>query len=215
MSYHKFPITKHEHDSPFKIGEEYLEFMDAIGTNNPIMAVQELSDLYGAIETQATRLGVTMDNLKKMSDLTRQVFVSGARVNKPILETITSQALKVGFLDHMAIAFMPNNFIYFFNAEATMYNEDPIPNMSFLVELIQGEVSIGTEGNGQLHELTSKDPIFLMSNISNEVEYYLGKNSIFKVHYFDGYPSLDEVEENPRALEIIKNVCEKRDVPEE
>lgn len=210
MSYHKIKITKHDHDSPFKIGEEYLEFLDSIGTNNPIMAIQELSDLYGCVELQAKKLGVTMDNLKKMSDLTREVFLSGGRVNKSILEIVTEQALKIGFLDQMAVAFMPNNFVYFFNAEATMYNEDPIPNVSFLVELIKGDVRIGIHGDGRLQELTSKDPIFLMSNITNEVEYYLGQNSIFKVHYFEGYPLLDEFEQNPKALEIIKEICESK-----
>lgn len=39
MSYREMKILKHEHKSPFKIGEEYLEFLDAIGTNIPIMAI--------------------------------------------------------------------------------------------------------------------------------------------------------------------------------
>ena len=52
MSYHKLKIHKHAVGSPYKIQEEFLEYIDAIATGNNVMAVQELSDLYGCIENE-------------------------------------------------------------------------------------------------------------------------------------------------------------------
>lgn len=81
MGYHNIIIMKHDHDSPFKIFEEFKEFIDSLASNNKLMAMQELSDLYGAIETQANLLNVTMSDLKTMSDVTKKVFKTGYRVS--------------------------------------------------------------------------------------------------------------------------------------
>lgn len=215
MSYHKIKITKHEHDSPFKIGEEYLEFLDSIGTNNPIMAIQELSDLYGCIELQAKKLGVTMDNLKKMSDLTREVFLSGSRNNTSLYESITSQSIKIGLLDDIAVAFMPNDFIYMFNHEASYSNDHMLPDVEFIVELVQGTISIDIGETNSIIELTKENQHVLLANIKNEIEYHFGNNSILKIKYFNAKPLIDDFEESPHALKIIKDVCELKEFSDE
>jgi hypothetical protein len=50
MGYHKNEIKKGVLGEVSKIDEEYLEFKDAIESNNPVMAMTELSDLLGAVE---------------------------------------------------------------------------------------------------------------------------------------------------------------------
>ena len=55
MSYHKLKIHKHAINSPYKLQEEFLEYIDAISTGNKIMAVQELADIYGALENEANK----------------------------------------------------------------------------------------------------------------------------------------------------------------
>lgn len=85
MSYHKLKIHKHAVGSPYKIQEEFLEYIDAIATGNNVMAVQELSDLYGCIENEVAKFGMTVAELKVMSDLTREVFDSGTREAEGLL----------------------------------------------------------------------------------------------------------------------------------
>lgn len=85
MSYHKLKIHKHAVGSPYKIQEEFLEYIDAIATGNNVMAVQELSDLYGCIEAEIAKFGMTVGELKIMSDLTKQVFNSGTRKSEDLL----------------------------------------------------------------------------------------------------------------------------------
>ncbi len=86
MSYHKLKIQKHLVGSPYKIQEEFLEYIDALATGNKVMAIQELSDLYGCLESEVMKLGMSVDDLKVMSDLTKKVFESGTRVNEGLLE---------------------------------------------------------------------------------------------------------------------------------
>lgn len=85
MSYHKLKIHKHAVGSPYKIQEEFLEYLDAVATGNKIMAVQELSDLFGCIEVEIKKYGMTIEDLKVMSELTKEVFATGARVNEDFL----------------------------------------------------------------------------------------------------------------------------------
>lgn len=59
MSYHEMNITKHSHTSPYKLIEGSQEFIDALAHRNPIMAIQELSDLYGCIKRETEKLGFT------------------------------------------------------------------------------------------------------------------------------------------------------------
>lgn len=79
MSYHLVPIKKGVLGEASKIQEELDELMDAEVQENKILALVELSDLYGALEAMAITYGVTMDDLKKMSDATKRAFMSGSR----------------------------------------------------------------------------------------------------------------------------------------
>ena len=65
MSYHKLRIHKHNASSVFKIQEEFYEYLDAVATKNPIMAVQELSDLDGCIENEVAKYGMSIDDQKQ------------------------------------------------------------------------------------------------------------------------------------------------------
>ena len=49
MGYHQLKIHKYAINSPYKLQEEFLEYIDRISTGNKIMAVQELADIYGAL----------------------------------------------------------------------------------------------------------------------------------------------------------------------
>jgi hypothetical protein len=79
--YHNLPIPKtKELGTEFKIMEEYEEFIDALLSNNPIMAQVELADLYGSIEFYIKkRFNLSMEDLKNMSDITKQAFENGRR----------------------------------------------------------------------------------------------------------------------------------------
>lgn len=200
MSYHRLTITKHQHLSPWKIEEEMLEYIDALSTNNPIMAVQELSDLYGVIEIQAKSLGVSMENLKTMSDLTKSVFESGKRVEQTLYENITQTALKIGFIDDMAIAFMPNDFIYLFTDKATQYDDDEVVT-NVVIEAVKGSFTAVENG----YQLV-KSPMYLLHK-GGHVELHFERNSIIKLKYFDSSSYMNEILGDPEALTYINQVC--------
>lgn len=64
-----------------KIIEEYDEFIDALKQKNKIMALVELSDMYGAISHYLKKnYLMTMDDLKKMSETTERAFINGRRL---------------------------------------------------------------------------------------------------------------------------------------
>lgn len=77
--YHKCEIEKGELSSPSKIREEFEEYMDAINQKNPIMAILELSDLLGAIESYAAKFNLTMNDLLVMTRATQNAFQTGRR----------------------------------------------------------------------------------------------------------------------------------------
>jgi hypothetical protein len=81
MGYHMSPIDKGVFGMPSKIAEELAEFQDALRQGNEIMAIHELSDLYGAIEAylKAHHPSITIDHLRIMSDATKRAFRSGER----------------------------------------------------------------------------------------------------------------------------------------
>jgi hypothetical protein len=81
MGYHKAIITKGTIGEISKIQEELDELKDAEDQGVVLMAQIELSDLYGSIEAYLEKHypTITMDDLKKMSNLTRAAFKSGER----------------------------------------------------------------------------------------------------------------------------------------
>jgi hypothetical protein len=79
--YHLISIPKGEIGEISKIQEEVLELEDAFKQGAKIMALCELSDLYGAMEAFIERHhpGSTMKDIRKMSKLTRRSFKVGER----------------------------------------------------------------------------------------------------------------------------------------
>ena len=79
--YHTKEIKKGVVGEASKIVEEVEEFMDAVQQDASIMALFELTDLYGAIREYLIRHhpGTTMADLEKQADITKRVFVNGHR----------------------------------------------------------------------------------------------------------------------------------------
>lgn len=80
MSYHLRPIIiKGKYGDLSKVYEELDELAESLEQNNRILALVELSDLYGAIEALAETLGTNIIEIAKMSDATKRSFKSGER----------------------------------------------------------------------------------------------------------------------------------------
>ena len=77
--YHRREIVKGILGQASKIREEHDEFLDAVEQGNPVMALLELSDLIGAIEAYAAGYRMTLAELIRMKDATRNAFVTGVR----------------------------------------------------------------------------------------------------------------------------------------
>lgn len=77
--YHLKKIYKGTLGDASKIQEEYEEFMDALEQENKIMAIQELSDLIGAIELYVENYNLTLKDLIIMRDATKRAFEDGRR----------------------------------------------------------------------------------------------------------------------------------------
>jgi len=61
FGYHTKEIPKGELGEFSKIQEEYEEFLDALAQDNPIMALVELCDLYGAIKAYKEKYEIDYD----------------------------------------------------------------------------------------------------------------------------------------------------------
>lgn len=79
FGYHTKHIEKGVFGEPSKIAEEFFEFEDAIAQRNVLMALQELSDMLGAIEAFASRYNMTLIDLINMKEATKRAFESGHR----------------------------------------------------------------------------------------------------------------------------------------
>jgi hypothetical protein len=79
MGYHKRNIARGEIGKISKVQEELDEYLDAQEQGIKIMEMLELSDIYGALESVAETYNLTMDDLKLMSDRTKESFKSGER----------------------------------------------------------------------------------------------------------------------------------------
>jgi phosphoribosyl-ATP pyrophosphohydrolase len=79
--YHVANIPKGVIGEASKVVEETAEFIDAVSQQNDVMALVELSDLYGAMEAflEKHHPTIQMSNLKVMSDVTKRVFKNGYR----------------------------------------------------------------------------------------------------------------------------------------
>jgi hypothetical protein len=79
--YHLMQFPRGEYGELSKIQEELNEITDSVCQDCKIMALVELSDLYGAIEgyLEKHHPDITMEDLRKMSAITKRAFRSGAR----------------------------------------------------------------------------------------------------------------------------------------
>lgn len=79
--YHKRKIQKGTLGEFSKIKEETEELEDALEQNNPVMALVELSDLYGSIKhyLRVHHPSISMEDLKTMSEATERSFKIGHR----------------------------------------------------------------------------------------------------------------------------------------
>lgn len=81
FGYHIAVIPRGTYGEFSKIKEEVLELEDALAQNNPIMALNELADLYGAMcgymERHHPSIGI--EGLSKMARATARAFQVGDR----------------------------------------------------------------------------------------------------------------------------------------
>ena len=78
-SYHLKKIKKGTLGKISKVQEEIEEYKDAIKQKCEIMAIVELADIYGALEAVAKSHKLKMNDLKKMSNITKRAFKNGHR----------------------------------------------------------------------------------------------------------------------------------------
>lgn len=80
MGYHKREIIRGVFGEFSKIQEEIEELQDAHEQGGKILELVELSDLYGAIEGYLySYYGMTMEDIKQMSEMTTSAFKEGKR----------------------------------------------------------------------------------------------------------------------------------------
>lgn len=84
MSYHVRNIPRGTFGEFDKIMEEVIELQDSIEQDAKIMAINELADIIGAIEgyVEKHHPNITLADLIKMKDLTKNAFLSGSRISK-------------------------------------------------------------------------------------------------------------------------------------
>jgi hypothetical protein len=81
MGYHLSDIPKGVAGEISKIKEELSELEDAMNQKNRIMALVELSDLFGAISLYVEKHfpGFDMQDLYLMAETTKSAFIDGSR----------------------------------------------------------------------------------------------------------------------------------------
>lgn len=155
MSYHKLKIHKHSVESPYKIQEEFLEYIDAIATGNKIMAIQELSDLYGCLENEVAKFGLGVHDLKVMSDVTKKVFLEGSRVSFELLSYLKANfdSIKPFGLGFIQVKCGDTNY-NFYHRDVVSFKNSLAPHshqQDFVSEVIKGLIS------ESLYEITDGD----------------------------------------------------------
>ena len=68
MGYHKVEIKKGILGEYSKIREEFEELTDAVGQNNPILILVELSDMIGAIESYSKKWNISLLDIIEMNN---------------------------------------------------------------------------------------------------------------------------------------------------
>lgn len=81
LGYHVRSIRQGKYGDITKVIEECEEYRDASEQGVKLMML-ELADVYGALEAVAANMNLTMEDLRKMSDVTKRAFAVGHRVSK-------------------------------------------------------------------------------------------------------------------------------------
>jgi len=79
MAYHTKNIIKGTFGEFSKIAEEFFELEDAFNQSDKVLQICEMTDLIGAIEEYAKKWNLSIIDLKKFSDKTKNSFISGKR----------------------------------------------------------------------------------------------------------------------------------------
>lgn len=79
IGYHLYSIPKGKLGDISKIKEEIEEYEDALNQDCKIMAMVELSDIYGALESLAENYKLSMQDLATFSNITKRAFINGVR----------------------------------------------------------------------------------------------------------------------------------------
>lgn len=84
MGYHIRDIPPGQLGERSKVIEEVTELLDSVEQDNPVMALVEMSDVIGALEQHLIKYhpSITLDDLIKMKDRTKEAFESGDRPSK-------------------------------------------------------------------------------------------------------------------------------------
>lgn len=88
MGYHTRDIKKGVFGEFSKVQEEWDELLDARTQNGKILELVEIADLYGAIEGYLEKkFGLNMEDVAKMSHMTKTAFLEGKRVSSDPMPT--------------------------------------------------------------------------------------------------------------------------------
>jgi hypothetical protein len=79
MGYHIDHIPKGKLGEFSKIVEEFLELKDGFFQENKVLQICEMCDLLGAIEAYAATFNLTLADLIKMKEATKEAFQEGKR----------------------------------------------------------------------------------------------------------------------------------------
>lgn len=231
MSYHKLKIHKHHHNSPYKIQEEFNEYIDSLATNNKVMAIQELSDLYGVIENEAEKFNLTMNDLAIMSNVTKQVFESGYRQsNDSLYDYLFNNHDRILDFGLGFIQVKCDNINYhFYTNKIKKFNDSDVPHnhsQDFVSEIITGNINetvFTKEGEisktykqGDLY-LRLKDEYHVVSASNNtitKVTKYGNKGRVFVGSKEVDCGCNNSINDNEIKIlwQLVKDICEVNNV---
>ncbi len=132
MGYHVTHIPKGILGELSKIEEEVAELADALAQGNKLMALQELSDMYGAIDSMLERrfVGFSMEDLAVMARATRSAFLDGTRPShRPsvTLEDLRARCTSIHFfgLGFIQIKLGPLERVHVYHPELAAFVDEP------------------------------------------------------------------------------------------
>lgn len=81
FGYHLSDIPRGEIGELSKVQEELLEALDAERQRNPLMVLQELSDMVGAVQAYLEKHhpSLSLESLTTMAEATKKAFENGRR----------------------------------------------------------------------------------------------------------------------------------------